>query len=208
MDSYAENQRKKWININTVLIAVNIIIWIIMTVTGDTQDTLYMYEHGAMYPTNILEGEYYRLFSAMFLHFGAEHLLSNMFMQYFLGDMLLRAMSQWKYGVIYLVAGVGGNITSLLIMLWTGHYAVGAGASGAIYGIIGALLWVVILNGGRFESISISRMLMAVVLYISYGFMTEGVDAWAHLGGALSGFIVAMFCYHKKALNKKTWNIE
>lgn len=190
--------RRKWLNINIVLIAVNIVIWVIMSTQGDTRDAAYMLLHGAMYPDVVLGGEWYRLFSAMFLHFGVEHLLSNMFMLYFLGDMLLRAVSQWKYAVIYLLSGVGGSVLSLIVMLMTGDYCVSAGASGAIYGVIGALLWVVLRNGGKFESISIPRMLFAVVLYISYGFTVEGVDAWAHLGGAIVGFLVCIVLYRKR----------
>ena len=111
--------------------------------------------------------------------------------------MLLRALSQWRFAVIYLLAGIGGNVTSLIMMLVTGKVVVAAGASGAIYGIIGALLWVVLRNGGRFESISVPRMLLATALYIGYGFTTEGVDAWAHLGGALAGFLAAILLYRK-----------
>lgn len=188
---------KRWLNINVILIAVNILVWLILCTMGDTRSAEFMYEHGAMYPPDVLEGEWYRMFSAMFLHFGAEHLISNMFMQYFLGDMLLRALSQWRFAVIYLLAGIGGNVTSLIMMLVTGKVAVAAGASGAIYGIIGALLWVVLRNGGRFESISVPRMLLATALYIGYGFTTEGVDAWAHLGGALAGFLAAILLYRK-----------
>ena len=193
---------KKWLNINVILIAANIVIWLWMTTKGDTRDAQFMYEHGALFPTDVRNGERYRLLSAMFLHFGAEHLISNMFMQYFLGDMLLRALSQWKFAFIYLLAGIGGNVTSLIMMLVTGDFAVAAGASGAIYGIIGALLWVVLRNGGKFESISVPRMLLATALYIGYGFTTEGVDAWAHLGGAVAGFLAASLLYRKKTENQ------
>lgn len=188
---------KRWLNINVILIAANILVWLILCTMGDTRSAEFMHEHGAMYPPDVLAGEWYRMLSAMFLHFGAEHLISNMFMQYFLGDMLLRALSQWRFAVIYLLAGIGGNVTSLIMMLATGNFAVAAGASGAIYGIIGALLWVVLRNGGRFESISVPRMLLATALYIGYGFTTEGVDAWAHLGGALAGFLAAILFYRK-----------
>ena len=189
---------KKWLNINVILILVNILVWLMMCSRGDTRSAQFMYEHGALYPTDVLAGEWYRLISAMFLHFGAEHLISNMFMQYFLGDMLLRALSQWKFALIYVLAGIGGNVTSLVMMLLTGEFAVAAGASGAIYGIIGALLWVVLRNGGKFESISVPRMLLATALYITYGFTTEGVDAWAHLGGAVIGFLAAVILYRRK----------
>ena len=189
---------KKWLNINVILIVSNILVWLVMCTKGDTRSAQFMYEHGALYPTNVLGGEWYRLVSAMFLHFGAEHLISNMFMQYFLGDMLLRALSQWKFAVVYVLAGIGGNVASLVMMIVTGDFAVAAGASGAIYGIIGALLWVVLRNGGKFESISVPRMLLATALYITYGFTTEGVDAWAHVGGALVGFLAAIILYRKK----------
>ena len=189
---------KKWLNINVILIAVNILVWIVMGMMGDTRSAQFMYEHGALFPADVLSGDWYRLFSAMFLHFGAEHLISNMFMQYFLGDMLLRALSQWKFALAYLLAGIGGNVTPLVMMLVTGDFAVAAGASGAIYGIIGALLWVVLRNGGRFESISVPRMLLATAVYIGYGFTTEGVDAWAHLGGAVVGFLTAVILYRRK----------
>lgn len=190
--------RKKWLNVNVVLIAVNTAVWLVMNALGDTRDAAFMYEHGALFPPNVLAGEWYRLFSSIFLHFGAEHLISNMFMQYFLGDMLLRALSQWKFVLIYLLAGLEGSMTSLAVMEITGDYAVSAGASGAIYGIIGALLWVVLRNGGKFESISIKRMLLAMVVYISYGFTTEAVDGWAHLGGAVAGFLAAILLYRRK----------
>ena len=185
-------------NINVILIVVNVLIWLVMCIKGDTRSAEFMYDHGALYPTDVLNGEWYRLVSAMFLHFGAEHLISNMFMQYFLGDMLLRALSQWKFAFVYLLAGLGGNVMSLVMMLMTGDFAVAAGASGAIYGIIGALLWVVLRNGGKFESISVPRMLLATAIYIGYGFTTEGVDAWAHLGGAAVGFLVAVLLYRRK----------
>lgn len=185
-------------NVNVALIVVNILVWLVLCTQGDTRSAQFMYEHGAIYPTDVLNGDGYRLFTAMFLHFGAEHLISNMFMQYFLGNMLLRALSQWKFALIYLFAGIGGNVTSLVMMYVTGDFAVAAGASGAIYGVIGALLWVVLRNGGKFESISVPRMLLAVAVYIGYGFTTEGVDAWAHLGGMVAGFLAAILLYRRK----------
>ena len=188
---------KKWCNVNVLLIAVNVGIWLGLSIFGDTTNAMYMREHGAMYPQDVQNGEWYRLFSALFLHFGIEHLLSNMFMQYFLGDMILRAIQQWKYLLVYIVSGLGGSVASLVMMQLTSDVAVAAGASGAIYGIIGALLWIVLRNRGTFEDISIPRMLLATVAYISYGFTTEGVDAWAHLGGALIGFLLSILLYRK-----------
>lgn len=193
------DQRKLKINCNLILIACNILIWLLMSLSGDTRSAYFMMEHGAMVPEYVLGGEWYRLFTAIFLHFGAEHLICNMFMQYFLGDMLLRAVSQWRFTVIYLFAGLSGSVTSLTHMLWSGDYAVSAGASGAIYGLIGALLWVVLRNRGSFEGISLPRMLLACVVYISYGFTDGSVDAWAHLGGAVGGLVLCAILYRRQS---------
>lgn len=193
------DQRKLKINCNLILIACNILIWLLMSLSGDTRSAYFMMEHGAMVSEYVLGGEWYRLFTAIFLHFGAEHLICNMFMQYFLGDMLLRAVSQWRFTVIYLFAGLSGSVTSLVHMLWSGDYAVSAGASGAIYGLIGALLWVVLRNRGSFEGISLPRMLLACVVYISYGFTDGSVDAWAHLGGAVGGLVLCAILYRRKS---------
>ena len=72
---------KKWLNINVILIAVNILVWLVMCAKGDTRSAQFMYEHGAMYPPDVLDGDWYRLIRAMFLPFGAEHLISNIIMQ-------------------------------------------------------------------------------------------------------------------------------
>lgn len=192
-----QDMYRQRLNINILLIAVNCVIWLWQSSLGDTRSALFMMEHGAMVPEYVLAGEWYRLFTSMFLHFGAEHLICNMFMQYFLGDMLLRAVSQWRFAVIYLLAGLAGSVTSLAHMLLRADYAVSAGASGAIYGIIGALLWVVLRNKGSFEGISLPRMLLATALYIGYGFGESGVDAWAHLGGAAGGFVLCIILYRK-----------
>ncbi len=197
----AENFREKYgrfLNINTLLIAANVAVWLALSAKGDTRDADFMLRHGAMYPWNVLNGEWWRLASSMFLHFGAEHLLCNMFMQYFLGDMLLRALEQWKYALVYLLSGLCGSAASLYMMLKTGDWSVSAGASGSIYGVIGGLLWVVLRSRGRFQSISVPRMLLATTLYVSYGFTTEGVDAWAHLGGAVAGFFITAAAYRGK----------
>ena len=151
-----------------------------------------------MYPEFLQQGEWWRLVTAMFLHFGIEHLLSNMFMLWFVGNMLLKALKPWQYAIVYLISGLGGSLASYEMMVLAHDYAISAGASGAIYGIVGALFWVVLRHGGRFETIRTKQMVLAVVCYVSYGFTTEGVDAWAHLGGMVAGFLMTAILYHPK----------
>ena len=119
-------------------------------------------------------------------------------MLWFVGNMLLKALKPWQYAIVYLISGLGGSLASYEMMVLAHDYAISAGASGAIYGIVGALFWVVLRHGGRFETIRTKQMVLAVVCYVSYGFTTEGVDAWAHLGGMVAGFLVTAILYHPK----------
>ena len=91
---------------------------------------------------------------------------------------------------------------SYAIMLHNNDYAVSAGASGAIFGMVGALVWIVIANRGFYEGISRQQVIFMVILMIYYGVSTSGVDNWDHLGGLAGGFIISIVLYRKKRYNK------
>ena len=201
MVSFMEEKKldiRQFLNINTLIIAVNVLLFLWLSMLGDTRSGAFLLNFGAMYPEFLQQGEWWRLVTAMFLHFGIEHLLSNMFMLWFVGNMLLKALKPWQYAIVYLISGLGGSLASYEMMVLAHDYAISAGASGAIYGIVGALFWVVLRHGGRFETIRTKQMVLAVVCYVSYGFTTEGVDAWAHLGGMVAGFLMTAILYHPK----------
>ena len=201
MVSFMEEKKqdiRQFLNINTLIIAVNVLLFLWLSMLGDTRNGAFLLNFGAMYPEFLQQGEWWRLVTAMFLHFGIEHLLSNMFMLWFVGNMLLKALKPWQYAIVYLISGLGGSLASYEMMVLAHDYAISAGASGAIYGIVGALFWVVLRRGGRFETIRTKQMVLAVVCYVSYGFTTEGVDAWAHLGGMVAGFLMTAILYHPK----------
>lgn len=87
---------------------------------------------------------------------------------------------------------------SYLQMLHSGDYAVAAGASGAIFGIIGALLWIVILHKGRYETLTGKGLLFMIVISLYYGISSGGVDNWGHIGGLIMGFLMGILLYRKK----------
>ena len=126
---FIKNRRK----VNLTMVAVNIIVFIILEILGNTADPRFMLEHGASYAPLVLEGEYWRLFTSVFLHFGFEHLAYNMFSLLFLGDIVESVMGPVRYLIIYIVGGIGGNVISMMLSMRTGRYAVAAGASGAIF---------------------------------------------------------------------------
>lgn len=158
-----------------------------------------MLEHGAMYVPYVLgEGEYYRLFSSMFMHFGFEHLVNNMVMLLVIGFTLEREIGTIKFLIIYLLSGLGGNILSAVWDVMLESFAVSAGASGAIFGIVGALLYVALRNRGRIGEMSGRGLVFMVILSLYYGFTSGGVDNFAHIGGLLSGFILSVLLYWKR----------
>ncbi|MBA4699935.1 MAG: rhomboid family intramembrane serine protease [Ruminococcus sp.] len=192
------NQEKKAV-CTTTLIVINIAVFLILTFLGDTEDTVFMLNHGAVYGPYISEGhQCYRLFTSLFLHFGIEHLLNNMVLLGALGWNLELETGRIKFLLIYFIAGLGGNLFSFWMNSRTDTVVVSAGASGAIFGLMGALLWVVIKNHGRVGRLTNRRILFMVALSLYFGFTSSGVDNAAHIGGLVCGFIAAVTLYHRK----------
>lgn len=191
-----KNIRAEYVTI--ALVVVNVITYLVLEWLGDTTNGFFMAEHGAMYPDFIrINHEWWRIISAGFLHFGAVHLVNNMVILYCMGSRLECVTGHLKYFLIYLVSLIGAGLLSYGMMLRTGDYAVSAGASGAIFGVIGGFLWIVILHRGRFEQITTRGIMMMIVLTIYYGFSSAGIDNWGHIGGLLAGFAATVILYHR-----------
>ena len=185
---------------NKIMVIINILIFLGLEWIGTPQSAAFMYNNGAMYPETVMEaGEWYRLFTCMFIHFGIEHLGNNMLILFFLGDNLERAVGHIKYLMIYILSGLGGSLLSMLFMIRSQDYAVSGGASGAIFGVVGALIYIVIRNKGRLEDLTTKQLIFMAVLSLYHGFTATGVDNFAHIGGLVSGFVLSVLLYWKKA---------
>ena len=172
------------------LIVINIGIFLIFLLLGKAEDTLFLLEHGAMYEPYVVEGhEYYRLVTSLFLHFGIEHLLNNMVMLGALGWNLELETGKIRFLFIYFLSGVGGNLCSLLFNQSIGETVVSAGASGAIFGLMGALVLVVIKRKGRVGNLNSRGIIFMVGLSLYFGLTSSGVDNAAHIGGLICGFL-------------------
>ena len=193
------NSKKK--NICTVaLIVINIVAYSILSLMGNTLNAAFMAEHGAVFWPYITEGkEYYRLFTSMFMHFGIEHLMNNMIVLGAIGIHLEPHLGKIKFLLIYFISGLGAGLLSLFVNIITRSISVSAGASGAIFGLMGALLCVVFKNKGRIEGIDKSRMIFMVILSLYLGFTSPGTDNIAHIGGLISGFVLTLALYRGKA---------
>lgn len=179
--------------VTVALVLANVLTFLVLEIIGSTDNTAFMLAHGALYPDNVfLKGEYWRLFTSMFLHFGLLHLLNNMVILVCVGSQLEECIGHLKFLFLYLLAGVGGSVLSLYEMLHTQSYGVAAGASGAIFGAIGGLLWVVLRHRGRYKTVTTRGLVFMIAICLYYGVSTAGVDNWAHVGGLVSGFVLGM----------------
>ncbi|MDO5415837.1 MAG: rhomboid family intramembrane serine protease [Lachnospiraceae bacterium] len=197
------DERKRKAYVTWGIIIVNIIYFLFVDLTGSSESASYMLEHGAMYVPYVLEGEYYRLLTSIFMHFGIGHLVNNMLVLFLLGDYLERAMGRVKYLIFYLCCGVGANLVSVAYYLFmeiqVGNppNVVSAGASGAIFGVAGGLLYVVLANRGRLEDFNTRRIGMMIILSLYLGFRSVETDNLAHIAGVLIGLVLAVFLYRK-----------
>lgn len=188
---------------NNILIIVNVLIFLLVDFTGGSQSTQHMLSCGAMYVPYCLEKqEYYRLVTSMFLHFGMAHLVNNMLVLFVLGDHLERAMGKFKYLLLYFAGGIGGNVISLLWDMRQESFAVSAGASGAVFAVMGGLLYVVLANRGRLEDFTTRKLLIMAGFSLYFGFTSTGVDNAAHLGGLFCGFLIAALVYRRKKIRE------
>ncbi len=182
-----------------VLVAINVVVFFALSLFGRTEDGAYMIQHGAVYlPLMESTGEFYQLFTSMFLHFGFQHLMNNMLMLLVMGIVLEPELGSVRYLILYIVSGLGGNLLSAGFEIMTGDFSVSAGASGAIFGVVGGLIYLAILGRGRIGNLTERGLIFLVLMNIYYGVTSTGVDNMAHIGGLIVGFIMAVFLYRRK----------
>jgi len=165
-----------------------------------------LYERFALNWKLVLEdGEYYRTLTYMLLHGGISHLFSNIFVLFFVGGTVERALGGFKYLVNYVASGFVAGVISVYYNKWLYYHTLvdkamvySVGASGAIFGVVGALLWLAVANKGRIEGVSTRRMIMFILLSVYEGFANSGIDNAAHLGGLLFGVLSAVILYNKR----------
>jgi rhomboid protease GluP len=187
---------KDWFRCATiVLIALNVMMFLMMVLQGvavfnPTADSVLRW--GADYGPLTLHGQWWRMLVSTFLHFGLIHLLFNMFVLFNIGLFLEGLADRIPFVVLYLVCGLGGSAASLA---WHPSI-VSAGASGAIFGLYGALLGFLIRHRGSIPAESLASLRKGALTFLGYNLLyglRPGVDMAAHLGGLATGFVLGLF---------------
>lgn len=171
------------------LIFICILVFILMYVLGNgSTDNYTLLIFGANVDTLTKNGDYYRLFTSMFLHIGILHLLCNMYSLYIIGKEVENVFGKVKYLIIYLLSGIAGSILSLAF----NHNTICAGASGAIFGLLGALLYFGYYYRTYLGATLTRSIIPVIVLNLIIGFTSFGIDNAAHIGGLVGGILIAM----------------
>lgn len=188
-----QNNRAKDYFVTITLIVINVVVFLLETIAGGSENTQVALAFGALYTPYVIENHaLWRLFTAMFLHFGIQHLASNMISLAAVGSFSERYYGHVKYLILYLVSGLCGNLFSLAVHMMQNDPSLSAGASGAICGILGSYI-IMALDPKLRRVFPLPRVLFGIALAILPGLTQSGVDGYAHLGGLVSGVILASF---------------
>ncbi len=173
--------------VSIAIVVINVVVYLLCLVF----EQLYQYGYCGIWEV-IYEKEYGRIIWSMFLHADPQHIFSNMILVAFLGSMLEMQIGHLPYGLIYFISGIGGNVVSLLTNFMRNDYTVSIGASGAVFGLDGLLIAMVLFLNERMQEFSIEKVVFVVFLSLYSGFSNSGIDNAAHVGGLFVGFICSM----------------
>ena len=188
-ERYNNMYKQKKPIITFILIAINIIVFALMYILGNgSESTQTLIKFGANYGVLTKAGEYYRLITCAFLHIGILHLICNMYSLYVLGPTIEHFFGKGKFILIYLYSAIIG---SLFALTFQGNQVVTAGASGAIFGLLGALLYFGFSYRGYVGNRIINQVIPVILINLLIGFTSTGISNSAHIGGLIGGLAIS-----------------
>lgn len=168
--------------ITFVLAVLNLIVFILMTLAGGSTSERNLIIFGAKVNELILQGQIWRFFTSMFIHIGFFHLAFNLYALWMLGSFCEERFGRYRFLLIYLLSGITGSIASFLFT-----DALSAGASGAIFGLLGALVPYAWKKPQLWRSGLGKNLIIIIIINLGLGIIQPGIDIYAHLGGLLFG---------------------
>lgn len=178
------------------LIFINVVLFLICAFkSGDIMDidAYVLLEMGGKYgPLMVIKDQWWRLITCTFLHGGLMHIVFNMYALFYLGKQIEELYGKLPYIIIYILSGIGGSYLSYYFSPMT----LSIGASGAIFGLLGALLIFAFLERGRIKKGAIGNLLVVIGINLAFGLSVGNVDNYGHIGGLLTGVISSLIIYY------------
>ena len=182
-----ENNRlfeSKPIIVTYVILAILVLVFLVSFILNYGNILIYTY---GVNRSLIRSGEYYRLLTGTLIHVDVIHLLCNCYALYIIGSQIENFYGKKKYIIIYVVSAIFGSLLSICM-----HDSFSIGASGAIFGLLGSLLYFGYYYRVYFGSVIINKVLPVIAVNLVIGFLVAGIDNFAHLGGLLGGIFISM----------------
>jgi rhomboid protease GluP len=174
-------------SLTNLLIGANVAAYLWLILTGNPDSTSSLIRHGAFYGPLVADGEYYRLVTYAFLHGGLMHIGFNMFALYQVGSYVEALLGSARMALVYIISLLGAAVAIYVFSF----DSVTVGASGAIFGLFGALVAVGLRLGKRGRAL-ISQTLPIILLNLAIGFAVPNISSAGHLGGLISGFVAGL----------------
>ena len=169
-----------------LFIAIQVLMFLVLEAAGGSTETSTLIKFGAKFNPLILEGEWWRFFTPIIIHIGLLHLFMNTLALYYLGTMVERLYGNMRFLLIYIFSGFSGVLASFIL-----SPNLSAGASGAIFGCFGALLYFGVAKPRLFWRTLGLNILVVLGINLAFGFTVPGIDNAGHIGGLVGGFASA-----------------
>lgn len=183
---------KKKPYVTYILIAINVICFLAMYIFGNgSTNNQTLVDFGALIPSYVRAGDWYRLITSAFIHIGLIHLLCNMYCLYIIGPQIESFFGKIKFLLIYIFSALSASLLSMAFHMSNGN-VISAGASGALFGLLGSLLYFGYHYRIYLGTVLRSQIIPLIFLNLMLGFVLSGIDNAAHIGGLIGGAIISM----------------
>jgi rhomboid protease GluP len=169
-------------------LAIMVVYFIFMSLNGGTTDIQTLIKYGAMFPPLVSEyNQYYRFITSIFIHIGIMHIFFNGYALYVFGPQIEKLMGPKKYFLFFILTGIGGNIATYIF----NYVSVSAGASGSLFGLFGAFLYLVVRHPQMVTPAGKRSILQLLGINLLLTFLVPSISITAHLGGLIIGFLLS-----------------
>lgn len=171
-----------------LFLSIMILYFIFITLNGGSKNVYSLIKYGAFYPPFILQyGEYYRFISSIFVHIGISHIFFNGYSLYIFGPQIERLLGSGKFLLFFLLTGISGNILTYIF----NFISISAGASGSLFGIFGAFLYLVHRHPRMIVPQARKSILSLLGINLALTILVPSISITAHLGGLVTGYLLS-----------------